>query len=111
MCVRDYALQVPYGVIASDEHHLTEIVEKPIHRFMVNAGIYVLQPSAISLVPRGTFYDMPKLFEEIRNRKLAASVFPIREYWLDIGRVDDFNKANDDFSREFMDFDTLKPLP
>jgi dTDP-glucose pyrophosphorylase len=101
MCVRDYFVQVPYGVIALDEHRLSEIVEKPVHRFLVNAGIYVLEPSALELVPSGAAYDMPSLFEQLARERSAVSVFPITEYWLDIGRMDDFNKANDDYVREF----------
>jgi dTDP-glucose pyrophosphorylase len=105
MCVRDYMLEVPYGVIAADDHRLSEIVEKPVQRFLVNAGIYVLEPHAVEMVPRGVAYDMTTLFEEIRRKGLAASVFPVREYWMDIGRIDDFNKANDDYLREFREFD------
>jgi dTDP-glucose pyrophosphorylase len=101
MCVRDYFVQVPYGVIELDDHRLSEIVEKPVHRFLVNAGIYVLEPSALDLVPSGAAYDMPTLFETLARERKQASVFPITEYWLDIGRMDDFNKANADYVREF----------
>jgi dTDP-glucose pyrophosphorylase len=110
MCVRDYVLEVPYGVVEVDDHRLSEILEKPSHRFLVNAGVYVLERAGIELVPRGQAYDMPTLFEEIGRHKLAATVFPIREYWLDIGRIDDFNKANDDYIREFRDLDLPKSL-
>ena len=91
-----------------DDHRMSDIVEKPTHRFLVNAGIYVLEPEAVALVPNGSAYDMPTLFEEIARRGAPPSVFPIREYWLDIGRIDDFNKANDDYVREFRDFDERK---
>ena len=89
ICVRDYFMQVPYGVIELDEHRLSEIVEKPVHRFLVNAGIYVLDPSAVELVPSGASYDMPALFERLALERRPATVFPISEYWLDIGRIDD----------------------
>lgn len=111
MCVRDYVLQVPYGVVEVDDHRLSEIVEKPTHRFLVNAGVYVLDPAALQYVPRDSAYDMPSLFGDMANRKLLASVFPIQEYWLDIGRIDDFNKANDDYIREFRDFETPSSFP
>jgi dTDP-glucose pyrophosphorylase len=101
MCVRDYFVQVPFGVIELDEHRLSEIVVKPVHRFLVNAGIYVLEPSAVAMVPAGAAFDMPSLFERLAKERRQASVFPITEYWLDIGRMDDFNKANDDYVREF----------
>ena len=70
----------------------------------------MLEPEAIALVPSRSPYDMPTLFEEIARRGVPPSVFPIREYWLDIGRIDDFNKANDDYIREFRDFDNTKPF-
>jgi dTDP-glucose pyrophosphorylase len=101
MCVRDYFVQVPYGVVELDDYRLSEIVEKPVHRFLVNAGIYVLEPAAVELVPSGATYDMPALFERLARERRFASVFPITEYWLDIGRMDDLNKANDDYVREF----------
>ena len=109
MCVRDYIQEVPYGVIEIDEHRLSEIVEKPLKRYLVNAGIYVLEPEAIDLIPSGVPYDMPMLFDDMRRKGMTASVFPVREYWLDVGRLDDFNKANDDYFREFVEFET-KPL-
>jgi dTDP-glucose pyrophosphorylase len=105
MCVRDYMHEVPYGVIAVDDHRLSEIVEKQVQRFLVNAGIYVLEPQAIEMVPRGIAYDMTTLFEDITRKGLSASVFPVREYWMDIGRIDDFHKANDDYLREFREFE------
>jgi dTDP-glucose pyrophosphorylase len=110
MCVRDYVLQIPYGVVEVDDHRLSEIVEKPTHRFLVNAGVYVLDPAALDHLPKGVAFDMPLLFTEMANRNLPASVFPIQEYWLDIGRVDDFNKANDDYIREFRDFEMPSSL-
>ncbi len=109
MCVRDYVQQVPYGVIEIDEHRLSEIVEKPVKRYLVNAGIYVLEPEAIDLVPRNTAFDMPALFDEIRRQGMSASVFPVREYWMDVGHMSDFQKANDDYFREFMEFEINPP--
>ena len=105
MCVRDYIHQVPYGVVEVDDHRLSEILEKPTRRYLVNAGVYVLEPEAVSMVPRGVPFDMTTLFEDIARAGLAATVFPIREYWLDIGRIDDFHKANDDYIREFRNTD------
>jgi dTDP-glucose pyrophosphorylase len=101
MCVRDYDYQVPYGVIKTIDHRLIAIEEKPIQRFYVNAGIYVLSPEAINMVPKQSFFDMPTLFEDIIQQKQEASVFPIREYWLDIGRMDDFNRANGEYMEVF----------
>ncbi len=103
MCVRDYDFQVPYGVVRTEGDRLVRIEEKPVHRFFVNAGIYVLNPSALERVPGDSFFDMPQLFERIVESGREAAVFPIREYWLDIGRGDDLERARDDYERHFSD--------
>lgn len=101
MCVREYEFQVPFGVVQVDNHKLKHIQEKPIHRFFVNAGIYVLNPEAVALVPRNEHLDMPSLFDRLLQQEHETTAFPIREYWLDIGRTDDFEKANGDYSEVF----------
>lgn len=97
MCVREFEYQIPYGVIETDGTDLVTIKEKPIHRSFVNAGIYVLNPDVLDYIPQDEFYDMPSLFEKLIEENSKTSVFPIREYWLDIGQMDDFNKANNEF--------------
>jgi len=103
MCVREYDFQVPYGVALVDSHQLIDIQEKPIHHYFVNAGVYVLNPEALSLVPKDTFYDMPDLFQMIVNldKTSSAAAFPIREYWIDIGRASDFERANGEYFEMF----------
>jgi len=97
MCVREYEYQIPYGVIETDGTDLVTIREKPIHRSFVNAGIYVLNPDVLDHIPQDKFYDMPSLFDKLIGENSKTSVFPIREYWLDIGQMDDFNRANNEF--------------
>ncbi len=94
MCVRDYTYQLPYGVVNIERNRLTSLEEKPVKHYFVNAGIYVINHNIIDLIPRDTFFDMTSLFETILDDRLEAGVYPIREYWIDIGRVDDFNRAN-----------------
>lgn len=93
MCVREYEHQVPYGVITSEGTQIKSMVEKPVHRFFVNAGIYLLDPGLVKSVEPGTRIDMPTLLEREIDGGKAVNMFPIHEYWLDIGRMDDFNKA------------------
>lgn len=100
MCVREYEYQIPYGVIETDGTDLVTIREKPIHRSFVNAGIYVLNPEVFNYIPHNEYYDMPTLFEQLIDKNKKTSVFPIHEYWLDIGRMDDFNKANDNYCKK-----------
>ena len=101
MCVREYEFQVPFGVVQVDNHRLKGIQEKPIHRFFVNAGIYVLNPEAVALVPHNEYFDMPSLFDELLQEQHETAAFPIREYWLDIGRADDFERANGEYGEVF----------
>lgn len=100
MCVREYEYQIPYGVIETNGTDLVAIKEKPVHRSFVNAGIYVLSPLVLEMIPQNQFYDMPTLFEKIMDKGLKTSVFPIHEYWLDIGKTSDFERANSFYKSE-----------
>lgn len=99
MCIREYDFQVPYGVVALKNQTITGVDEKPVHRFFVNAGIYVLDPSVLKFIPPKTSFDMPQLFDKLIEKKLNTVGFPIREYWLDIGRIDDLERAKQEFPK------------
>jgi dTDP-glucose pyrophosphorylase len=101
MCVREYDFQVPYGVVNIEGQRITSIIEKPVHNFFVNAGIYVVDPKLIDLVPRDVPFDMTDLFALALNKGMTTAAFPIREYWMDIGRIDDFHRANGDYDKFF----------
>lgn len=93
MCVRTYNHEVPFGVVEIDDHAITKIVEKPNINFFVNGGIYVLDPKALSRVPKDRQFDMPELFNALIKEGQTIAAFPVREYWLDIGRADDYERA------------------
>jgi len=101
MCVREYDFQVPYGVAMVDHHRLVSIEEKPVHSFFVNAGIYVLNAEVLDMIPHDTFCDMPSVLEELLHQKQETAVFPIREYWLDLGQRDDFLRAQGEYEKVF----------
>lgn len=96
VCVREYESQVPYGVIQCEGHRITQIVEKPIQRFFISAGIYVLSPELIQRVAAGQRVDMPTLLENEIAANRDVNMFPLHEYWLDIGRMDDFRRAQEE---------------
>jgi dTDP-glucose pyrophosphorylase len=101
MAVREYEYQVPFGVVETEENIIKSIKEKPIKKFFVSAGIYILEPETIDYIPKNEFYDMPILFEAlIKNNKKTVS-FPLREYWLDIGRIEEFEKAQEEYKKVF----------
>ncbi len=103
MCVREYDYQIPYGVINGEGNKITSMVEKPVQRFFVNAGIYVVSPQVIASVPENHRIDMPTLLEQHMHERDNVLMFPIHEYWLDIGRMDDFNRAQADIHTLGMD--------
>ena len=103
MCVREYDYQIPYGVINGEGNKITSMVEKPIQRFFVNAGIYVVSPRVIQSVPENYHIDMPTLLEQHMQERDNILMFPIHEYWLDIGRMDDFNRAQADIHNLGLD--------
>lgn len=101
MCVREFDYQIPYGVVRLEKNKIVGIEEKPIMRSFVSAGIYVLNPDVFRYIPKNEYYDMPTLFEDLIRENHVTSVFPIREYWRDIGQIDDYRQANMDFEEVF----------
>ncbi len=101
MCVREYDFQVPYGVVNVEDGKILSIEEKPVQKFFVSAGIYMLDPKCIENIPENEFYDMPTLFEELISMNENTISFPLREYWLDIGRLEEYEKANLEYHEVF----------
>lgn len=93
VCVREYDMQVPFGVVEGEDGVLHQLVEKPLHRFFVNAGIYVIDPDIVLECEADKTLDMPVLINQLINRELKVGMFPIYEVWLDVGRPDDFSRA------------------
>jgi dTDP-glucose pyrophosphorylase len=102
VCVKRHEIQIPYGVIELDGRRLSSFREKPTHRFLINAGIYVLDPRALVWLPKGRPCDMPELLAAIgRKRKNGVACFPVEEYWLDIGGLREFQRATSEFGEVF----------
>ncbi len=100
MCIKEYDIVSPFGEVNLNGEVIRSIVEKPKHKFFVNAGVYILDPKCIDLIPK-KFYDMPSLFKKIIKKKYKTISFPLGEYWLDIGRFNDYKKANLEFYSKF----------
>ncbi|MEZ2718667.1 nucleotidyltransferase family protein [Niallia circulans] len=103
MCVREYEYQVPYGVVETNAHRLLSIKEKPVYKSFVNSGIYVLNSEVLDYIPQNEFYDMPDLYRTLMSKKKEVAAFPLREYWLDIGQMNDYEQAKYDYSEDFYD--------
>lgn len=103
MCIREYGLEVPYGVVRLNENNIIAIEEKPVQQFYVNAGIYVLNPEVIKTIKPGSAIDMTQIFEKLVQQNSVTVSFPIREFWMDIGKLEDYNRANNEYFRVFND--------
>ena len=95
---RRYDLQVPYGVLecAGGSTHVRALREKPVHRCLVNAGIYLLEPSVLEYVPDDERFDMTDLIQRLLDAGRCVVSFLIVEYWLDIGQHADYQRAQED---------------
>lgn len=102
MCVRGRDVDIPYGVIETNGHEIADIEEKPTDRYFVNAGIYVLEPETLSHVPDGEFYDMTELFQRLVDRGADVTAYPIQEYWRDVGKKKDLDRAQEEFEQVFQ---------
>jgi dTDP-glucose pyrophosphorylase/predicted transcriptional regulator len=101
MGVRHYEMQVPFGVVRQRDGLIEGIDEKPVNRYVVSAGMYVLSPEVLDLVPAKQFFDMPSLFEAMLAAGQSIRSHQIDGYWLDIGRLPDYERANVEFHDVF----------
>ena len=98
--VKQEEFQIPYGEVEIDGVLITGITEKPIKRYFINAGIYLLNPDVCQLIPSNERYDMPSLIQELISQGRRVASFPIHEYWVDIGKHPDYQKAMNDVEQE-----------
>lgn len=95
--VSPYEVQVPFGVVrVGADGLLSDIEEKPRITEFISAGIYVLSPQVLAMVPKNRPMDMPELLNRARGIGLTFGLFPIHEYWIDVGRIDDLERASAD---------------
>ena len=101
MCVREYESQVPYGVINIENTKIVSVEEKPTQKFFVNAGIYMLNPEVLKYIPKNEFYNMTTLFEKLIDKDKNIISYLLDGYWLDIGRFEEYKKANEEYNEVF----------
>lgn len=89
----DYHIEIPFGVIQAKGTYVQALQEKPSQRFLCNAGVYALSPEVLSLVPKDRLFNMTDLMTTCLNSNRSVSVFPLHEYWSDIGTPADLDQA------------------
>lgn len=94
--VSKYEVKVPFGVVECEGVHITGLREKPSQSFFINAGIYLLESSVYDLIPEGERFDMTDLIQKLLDSGRPVVGFPIMEYWLDVGRPEDYKQAQED---------------
>ena len=97
ICAHTYEQTIPYGVIQTKGIKLQKILEKPTFQHLINAGIYVIDPSINTLIKKNNYLDMPDLINLSTKNNKKIVIFPVHEYWLDIGRHENLKEARDNF--------------
>ena len=100
VAVKEYVVEVPYGVMETEDVQVRRLTEKPKLTFFINAGVYLLSPEAVQSVPPGQFYNMTDLIEDLIAAGETVVSFPVKEYWLDIGKHVDYQQAQADIQEE-----------
>lgn len=98
MAVQVQESQSAFGVVKTQGIHVIGYEEKPIQRSLVNAGVYVLNPTTLELVEDLNFCDMPTLLDKITMKGSSIVAFPIHESWRDLGTLQDFSQAETDLN-------------
>lgn len=93
MAIREHRWENPFGVVKVQGVNLIGFEEKPIICSHINAGVYVLNPECVGYLAKDTYCDMPTLFTNLKDANKNTIVYPMYESWLDVGREDDFNRA------------------
>ena len=96
MCVRELEYKIPYGVVESNKGLITNMVEKPTYHYHINTGIYVLSPECVFSVQPNTEIDLPTLLKQRMDMNKKVGIYTTHEYWLDIGQMTDYQKAQED---------------
>ena len=91
-----YQVNIPYAVLETDEEKVISFKEKPTYTYYSNAGIYLMKKEVIKHIPKNAFYNATDLMEQLISINKKVIFYPLLGYWLDIGRHEDFKKAQED---------------
>jgi NDP-sugar pyrophosphorylase family protein len=93
MATKRFSMKVPYGVLDMNNGNLLSIKEKPDVEFLINAGIYIVSPSALDIIPKNQYYDMPDLIQTLIQQGRKVETYYLDCEWQDIGTIENYNKA------------------
>ncbi|MFL0269663.1 nucleotidyltransferase family protein [Candidatus Clostridium radicumherbarum] len=93
---RKNTFQIPYGVVDANNNKIKEIKEKPVIEYLINAGIYCLNSEIIELIPNNEYFEITDLINICIERSMSVGSYEIKDYWMDIGKIEDYTKVNED---------------
>ena len=99
--IKEMLTPFQFGNIYTDGDYVSRIEEKPTIKTNILAGVYIFKPSVFDIIPNDTYYGMDTLIEDMLAQNLKITKYDIEEYWLDIGRVDDFKEAQEVYEEKF----------
>ena len=94
---KNYAFQVPYGVLEVDGERVKRLQEKPEINCLINSGVYCLQPEMIDLIPENRYFEITDLINTCLAKEYQVGNYEIKDYWMDIGRQEDYHQLNNDY--------------
>lgn len=93
---RKHSFQIPYGVIDTSNNYIKEIKEKPVIDYLINAGVYCLNAELIEIIPDNKYFEITDLINICIERNMKIGSYEIKDYWMDIGKIEDYVKVNED---------------
>lgn len=99
--IKEYITPFQFGNIEYKGDYVTTIKEKPDLKMNILAGIYIFKPEIFRLIPDDTYFGMDHLIDKMLSERIPVAKYQIQEYWLDIGQVDDYEKAQEIYKTHF----------
>ncbi len=104
VAVKREKIIIPFGVIEIENERVQSVHEKPEQFYFANVGVYIINPELISLIPEDQYYDMPSLINKALEYNKRIGSFLVHEYWKDIGKHDELEKAQVDIIEKLGHF-------
>lgn len=90
-----YSVSVPYGIFEGEEERITDVKEKPVYNYYANSGIYLIKRELLSLIPENRYFDATDFIRLLINKGYKVTRFPLLGFWIDVGKPEDFKKAQE----------------
>ena len=96
-------VNIDFGVTEiDDQNQVTQYTEKPVIDYLVSMGIYIFEPDVLDYVEDNQYFDLPELITKLINNQEPVNGYVFDDYWLDIGRHDDYQQANQEFDEIYQ---------